>query len=380
MIRTRLQPGDPGLAAKLRGAVEGEVRFDALTRGIYATDASHYQVEPLGVVVPKSVDDVRAVLEIAREEGAPVLPRGAGTSQCGQTVGRAIVVDTSRHLTTIEPYRGDGHVEVEPGVVLERLNEALRPHGLWFPVDPSTASRATLGGMAGNDSAGARSLRYGTMADNVTAADVLLADGRRVRLGEGSTAERDMPAELAALRALYAREAEEIARRTPATLRNVAGYALERLVPARENLAKLLVGSEGTLAFFTRLRLALRPLPERRALGVCRFPGLLEALGTVQHIVGLGPSAVELVDRTVLGLARSRPAWRAVLDAVVPGEPGAVLLVELAAEPGEPDPAPRLRDLSRLLAELGFPEAVAPVTEPARQAAVWKVREAGLSI
>jgi FAD/FMN-containing dehydrogenase/Fe-S oxidoreductase len=388
MPKTHFVPGDPALAHRLERALEGEVRFDAFTRGLYSTDASHYQIEPLGVVFPRSVQDVEAVMEVARAEGAPVLPRGAGTSQCGQTVGRAIVVDTSRHLTGIGPVRrGDGDdihggatVEVDPGVVLDRLNGVLRREGLWFPVDPSTSSRATLGGMAGNNSAGSRSLRYGMMIDNVAAAEVLLADGRRFWLGERGEEARVIPRELAALRALYQREAEEIRRRKPQVLRNVAGYALERLDPTREHLAQFLVGSEGTLAFFTRLRLALRPLPERRVLGVCHFADLFEALDTVQHLVRLGPSAVELVDRTVLALAAERPDFRASIGRFVRGAPGALLLVEFSAEPGEPDPRPLLTRLETLLADVGHPESVLRVEAPAAQADVWTVRQAGLSI
>ena len=377
---TRPSPGDPGLARRLERAVQGEVRFDAFTRGLYSTDASHYQIEPLGVVFPRTAADVEAVMAVAREEGVPVLPRGGGTSQCGQTVGRAVVVDTSRHLSGVADRIVGGTVEVEPGVVLDELNTRLRPHGVWFPVDPSTSSRATLGGMAGNNSAGSRSLRYGMMVDNVAAVEAVLPDGRRLWLGEGGAEAQVIPHELAALRALYAREAEEIERRTPRTLRNVAGYDLDRLRPDREQLAHLLVGSEGTLAFFTRLRLKLRPLPAKRVMAVCHFPSLIEALDSVQHMVRLDPSAVELVDRTVLALAAQRPDFRTSIARFVRGTPGALLLVELAAEPGEPDPAPRLADLEELIGDLGFPGSVLRVEAPAAQAEVWAVRQAGLSI
>jgi FAD/FMN-containing dehydrogenase/Fe-S oxidoreductase len=372
-------PGDPALERALRRSVEGEVHFDRLTRGIYSTDASHYQIEPLGVVFPKSASDVEAVMGIARDFGAPVLPRGAGTSQCGQTVGRAIVVDVSRHLTEIGSADG-GEVEVQPGVVLDHLNAALAPSGSWFPVDPSTGNRATLGGMAGNNSAGARSLRYGMMVDNVSAVEVVLPDGRRVWLGEGHDFAQAIPDEARALRALYAREAEEIVRRTPKTLRNVAGYNLDRLDPARENLARLLVGSEGTLAFFTRLRLALSPLPRTRVLGVCHFNGLLPALDAVQHIVGLGPSAVELVDAKVLRLARARPDFRATLDRFVRGSPEALLLVEFADPTAGAELGGKLTALDELLGEMPGSTGLVRTEDPATQAAVWSVRKAGLNI
>lgn len=409
-----IAPGDRGLERRLRAALEGEVRFDAFTRGLYSTDASHYQIEPLGVVFPQTVADVEATLEIARETGAPVIPRGGGTSQCGQAIGRAVVMDTSRHLTGVGPEsridaRGSGavtaeelglsagdldasrdggapaEIEVEPGVVLDHLNALLRPHGLWFPVDPSTGSRATLGGMAGNNSAGARSIRYGMMVDNVSALEVVLPDGRRTWLGEGSEAQDAVAPELAALRALFSREADEIARRTPKTMRDVAGYNLGRLHPDRENLAQLLVGSEGTLAFFSRLRLRLTPLPSRRVLGVCHFPDLAGALSSVQHLVRLEPSAVELVDENVLRLAAANADFRTAMSGFVRGRPGALLLVELSSgghrSVGVVDRLEeRLDDLDDLMAELGYPGAVVRAVTREEQEAVWSVRKAGLNI
>jgi FAD/FMN-containing dehydrogenase len=288
-------------------------------------------------------------------------------------------MDTSRWLTAIgEPV--DGHVDVEPGVVLDRLNARLRPVGSWFPVDPSTSSRATLGGMAGNNSAGTRSLEYGMMVDNVAAAEIVLVDGRRLWVGDGTPVARALETEVAALRALYAREADEIERRTPRTLRNVAGYNLDRLRPDRENLAQLLVGSEGTLAFFSRLRLKLAPLPARRVVGVCHFPGLLPALDSVQHLVKLRPSAVELVDRTVLRLASQRPDYRVVLERFVRGSPGALLLVELSTASSDDALGRRLDDLQAMLGELGHPDSVVRIEDAADQARLWSVRQGGLSI
>ncbi|NNL30569.1 MAG: FAD-binding oxidoreductase [Gemmatimonadetes bacterium] len=385
--------------------MRGEVRFDALTRGIYSTDASHYQIEPLGVVFPRSVEDVEAAMEVAREANVPLLPRGGGTSQCGQTIGRAIVLDTSRHLTGIHaegvqrPREGRATIVVEPGVVLDHLNAHLAPEGLWFPVDPSTGSRATLGGMAGNNSAGARSIRYGMMVDNVSALEVVLPDGRRVWLGEGHEPEAALPRELQALRALFAREVDEIERRTPRTMRNVAGYNLDRLRPGAENLAQLLVGSEGTLAFFSRLRLRLSPRPVRRVLGVCHFPDLVSALDSVQHLVALEPSAVELVDQKVLRLAAANDDFRSAMAGFVQGEPGALLLVEFADEgdgvrPSKRDAShrrasprarrslleERLSALDDAMADLGYPGAVVRAVTDAEQAAVWSVRKAGLNI
>ncbi len=379
MAASDIQPGDPGLEKKLRHVVKGEVRFDAFTRGIFSTDASHYQVEPLGVVFPATAEDIQVVMEVAREENVPVLPRGAGTSQCGQTVGRAIVVDVSRHLNQIGGMHED-EIEVEPGVVLDHLNARLRQRHQWFPVDPSTGSRATLGGMAGNNSAGARSLRYGTMVDNISAIEVVLPDGRRLWLGSKESEEHYMPTELAFLRSLYANHAAEIIQRTPKTMRNVAGYNLASLNPKQENLAQLLVGSEGTLAFFVRLRLKLSPLLRSRVLGICHFDGLLEALDTVQHIVKLNPTAVELVDQNILSLGARHPDFRSAMSDFVTGTPKALLLVEFSEELPGTDLGDKLNELEELLSELGHPNSVVRAETESLQSAAWSVRKAGLNI
>ena len=255
--------GDSALAARLRNAIEGEVLFDAFSRGRYATDASIYQIEPLGVVVAKTEADIRAAVEIAREAGVPVLPRGAGTSQCGQAVGRALVVDVSKHLRRIKALDLENQrVTVEPGIVLDQLNAQLRKHGLFFPVDVSPANRATIGGMTGNNSCGSRSIRYGNMVHNVRAIDMVMADGTQLRFGEvgGNLAGTDPRyAELVQrMRALHAREADEIARRFPKLLRKVGGYNIETIAPEGHNMARLLVGSEGTLGFFTGIELDLQ--------------------------------------------------------------------------------------------------------------------------
>jgi len=225
----RLPVGDFRLAERLRRETQGEVLFSRADRGRYATDASIYQVEPVGVLVPRTVDDVAAAIEIAREQGVPVLARGGGTSQCGQTVNRALVIDCSKHLRRVLDLDVAGRTAwVEPGLVLNHLNRALRPHGLFFPVDPSTHARCTIGGMAGNNSCGSKSIRYGLMTDNVRAIDAILADGTRHRFGMGSG---PGPALVQRLQALGAAEAAEIAARFPKLLRRVGGYNIEVLVP-----------------------------------------------------------------------------------------------------------------------------------------------------
>ncbi|MGH7684848.1 MAG: FAD-binding oxidoreductase, partial [Vulcanimicrobiaceae bacterium] len=284
----------------MRREVRGEVAFDAFTRGLYATDASIYQIEPLGVVIPKTVDDIAAAVAICRDAGAPVLPRGGGTSQCGQTVGAAVVVDTSKYLRDVQELdTAARRARVQPGLVLDHLNARLKRDGLFFPVDPSTASRATLGGMTANNSSGARSLRYGMMVDNVLAVDAILADGTRARFSDD-----DAPSGIVQrLREIGARERDEIARRFPHVMRRVGGYNIDAISPGPFNAAKILVGSEGTLAFFASIDLALQPLPCAAVLGVCHFPKFSDAMASTQRLVETGPVAVELVDRTMLELS-----------------------------------------------------------------------------
>ncbi len=384
----QFRKGDRALAALLRREIEGEALFDPFSRGRYATDASIYQIEPIGVVVPAGEQDVVRTLQIAAEHRIPVTARGAGTSQCGQTVNDALVIDTSRHL--------DGLVEidpeamtatVQPGTVLDHLNQALKPHGLWFPVDVSTGSRATIGGMAGNNSCGARSIKYGTMRDNVLAIDALMADGEAMRFEATGTGlessnlpsrQRDLVAEMLDL---GRREAAEIEARFPKVLRRVGGYNLDALVADGDmpNLAHLLVGSEGTLAFFRRITLKLSPLPRNKVLGVCQFPTFHQAMDATRHLVALRPTAVELIDRTMIDLAREIPMFRPTVERFVKGNPGALLMVEFA-EDDQDENLRRLRQLDEAMGDLGFPGAVVEGVDPEFQAAISEVRKSGLNI
>jgi FAD/FMN-containing dehydrogenase/Fe-S oxidoreductase len=374
-----------GLASRLGREVRGQVRFDAFARGLYATDASIYQVFPLGVVVPRDIADVEATLALCREAGVSVLPRGGGTSQCGQTVGESVVLDTSKYLREVVSLDVAARtVRVQPGLVLDQLNRQLKPHGLFFPIDPSTANRATLGGMAGNNSSGARSIKYGNMVHNVRSIDTILADGSRARFGP-------LPASLQALapgrykelaswlETLGAREATEIESRFPKVLRRVGGYNLDALLGPEPNLSHLLVGSEGTLAFFTELELELSPLPAHRALGVCHFPRFHDAMVATKELVALGPVAVELVDRTIIEVSRQMPEFAPTVKKYVQGEPDALLLVEFSGE----DVArleQQLAELEARMAELGYPGSTVRVTGAAAQADVWSLRSAGLNI
>src|SRR5580658_10086265 len=380
----------PGLERRLKAEQVGEVRFDAFTRGRYATDASHYQIMPLGVVTPRTIEEAERAIGICRAEGVPVTPRGGGTSQAGQTVNHGLVVDCSRDLDhVLDLDVAARRCTVEPGIGLDELNRKLKSSGLWFPVDISTASRATIGGMVGNNSCGARSLRYGNTRENVLSIDAMLADGTRAHFGRVGASGVNVPPDLVRdLLAIAAREAAEIERRFPKVQRRVGGYNLDALVPGRNdiNLAHLLVGSEGTLAFSPRIELKLSALLGRRALGVCHFGSFHAAMAAAQHIVALSPIAVELIDRTMLGLARDIAMFKPTVDAFLRGDPEAILFVEFAEDDDE-----NLRRLKRLVALLGdlgiaWDKAgakcggVVDVLDPKLQAGITEVRTAGLNI
>ena len=380
--------GDSALAARLSRELSGQVLFDAASRGRYSTDASIYQTEPIGVVIPRDEGDIVRAIPIAADEGIPLLPRGGGTSQCGQTVGEALVVDVSKHLAgVISIDKANRRVTVQPGIVLDRLNAYLKPHGLSFPVDVSTSSRATIGGMTANNSCGARSIRYGNMVDNVHAVEAILADGSKLRFGPLPTdfQAAGIPARYreitTTLLDLGRREADEIAARFPTVQRRVGGYNIDALVPGTgsQNLAHLLVGSEGPLAFSTAIELDLVPLPANKVLGICHFPDFYGAMDATQHIVKLDPAAVELVDRTMIDLAREIDIFRPTIERFVQGQPAALLLVEFAGEEAD-EQLRKLAQLVELMGDLGFPDAVVEATDPAFQTAVWEVRKSGLNI
>ncbi|HWY60618.1 MAG TPA: FAD-linked oxidase C-terminal domain-containing protein [Rhizomicrobium sp.] len=377
------------LALRLERETSGEVLFDAGARGRYATDASIYQIMPAGVFVPRTADDVVSAIAIARELQVPVLPRGGGTSQCGQTTGAALVIDDSKYLRRILDVDTQSRLaKVEPGLVLDQLNAALKPHGLWYPVDVSTSAQATLGGMAGNNSCGSRSIAYGNMVHNVQAITAWLSDGEEVGFGplDGLSGRAAEIAEF--VHGLAEEHREDIEVRWPKVLRRVAGYNLDifdnrNVLPYTHdgsvNLAHLLVGSEGTLAFTKDLTLKLSPLPKARVLGVVNFPSFHAAMDAAQHIVTLGPSAVELVDRIMIELSLSNPAFRPTIETALIGRPAAILLVEFSGE-DRPALTRRLKELSRLMGDLGLPGSVVEMEADTPQKNLWEVRKAGLNI
>ncbi len=386
----------------LHKALGDKLLADRFSRGRYATDASIYQMVPHGVVIPETIEDVKCALDFARAHQLAVLPRGGGTSQCGQTVNHAIVIDNTKHLNRILSLDvASQKCVVEPGIVLDDLNRQLKPYGLWFPVDVSTSSRATIGGMAGNNSCGGRSIKYGIMRDNVLSIDAILSDGSSSHFGHLSESTQDglLKKILPALLEMGSTHKDEILARFPQLLRRVGGYNIDALIedamsmrPGGKtgdgiNLSHLLVGSEGTLGYSSAIELKLWPLPAKKVMGICHFPTFYKAMDAAQHLVTLDPVAVELVDDTMLELARSIPIFKPIVEEAVRGNPAALLIVEFAEE-DEATNLARLKKLHTMMGDLGFgwdkaPEwtgGVVDAIDAGMQGRVAEMRKSGLNI
>jgi FAD/FMN-containing dehydrogenase/Fe-S oxidoreductase len=330
----------------LKRSIEGDILESAFDLGRYATDASIYQLMPKAVVVPKTVEDAREVIYFAKKNGFSVLARGGGTSQNGQTVNKSIVIDNSKYLNKVLDFDPISRsCTVEPGIVLDELNRFLKPHGLFFPVDVSTSSRATIGGMVGNNSAGGRSIRYGIMRDNVNSIDAITSNAELARFGMMPEHTFGLDEVLPELLNLGLNNRFEIERRFPKVLRRVGGYNLDALLegtlskrPGSNaatsdiNLAHLIVGSEGTLNYSSAIQLKLSPLPAAKIMALCHFSSFYSAMDAAQHIVGLNPMTVELIDETMISLARTIPLFKSTVEDYVNGNPAAILVVEFSEE------------------------------------------------
>lgn len=381
------------LERELKARLKGELLFQPAQRKLYSTDASLYQIEPLGVVVPADPDDLRAVVRIAVERKIPLLPRAGGTSLAGQTVGPCLMLDCSKHLNRILSFEPEAkRVEVEPGLVLGELNRFLKPHGLQFPIDPQTADHAGLGGMVGNNSSGARSLRYGKTIDHVLGLTLLTADGQERELDEMPRPKGPLEMQIADLVKTHA---QLIADRFPRLLRRVSGYNLDAMlvglkaigwdVPAWEgktapearkpkgfSLAPLVVGAEGTLGIASRLRLGLVPLPPATALLVFQFDSLEQALEANLKLLEHEPSAIELLDQMLLRLAKAQ-AGTARDASFIQGDPEAMLVMEFQ---GTPEELPF--KVEQAAKSIQRPSSV--FYDQAGQDSVWRIRKAGLPL
>ncbi|MBA2519533.1 MAG: FAD-binding protein [Chloroflexia bacterium] len=379
------------LSTELAARISGEVRFDRVSRMLYATDASNYQIEPVGVVIPKTTDDVLATIELASSHGVPLLPRGGGSSLAGQTVGAALVIDFSKHLSRVLAIDADARtVTVEPGLNLDALNKLLKPSRLMFGPDPSSSNRATTGGVVGNNSTGAHSILYGMTSDNVQAARIALYDGGTIELG------RATPDEMAAraqtddatgrlfhkLLSFRQRYADLIERDFPPHWRRATGYSLDQFLKpdAELNPARLIVASEGTLATTLQITFNLVPLPKMTGLVLLQFDELVAAMAATPAILETEPSAIELMDRMLINLTRSQPGYASKIS-FIEGNPAGILAVEYygAAEKELEQKASRLEAMIR---QRGIRLSAAPqrVLDPGRQADIWAVRKAGLGL
>ena len=372
----------------LRRAVEGDVRFDSYSRLLYSTDASMYQVEPMGVVIPRHADDVQAVLEVANRLGAPLLARGGGTSLTGQTVNHAVVLDFSRYMNqALEVNTEELWARVQPGLVQDELNHHVRGQGLLFGPDTSTSNRATLGGMLGNNSGGSHSIAYGLTVEHVIELKGFLADGSPVTFGTVTPVELAAKARLETLEGQIYREVarirdqyrDEIATRYRGHWRRVCGYNLNELIKDGPlNMARLLVGSEGTLFTIVEAKVRLVRRPKRTSVDVIHYHDIQEALESSQAILETGPYAVELTDKMILDLARGNIEYSKRM-AFVQGDPGAILIVEYTGET-DAEVKDKVEKLEALRAREGFGYAGHVALDNAEQQSIWKLRKAGLGL
>ena len=370
--------------------IAGEVRFDRIARALYSTDASVYQIEPQGVVLPRSRDDLINVVRICARRGCPLTMRGGGTSQAGQAIGAGLIIDTSKYLNRMLDLNVEERwARVEPGIVLDELNAQLKPHALRFAPDISTASRATLGGMMANNSSGARSVLYGKTIDHVLEQEVVLSDGSVTRFGPLTPVELDaicagegLEAECyRVVRRLAQEHAAEVERRFPKVIRRVGGYNLDEFTqPDRPfNLTKLMVGSEGTLGVVLEAKVRLVPLPNAKAVLAIQFADLLESLSAAPLILRHGPSAIEVMDKFILDHTKQSPALDALRRSFIEGDPGALLCVEFYADRQE-DLPPRLEALERDLRSHGLGYRYHHALDLPGQAKVWTLRESALGL
>jgi len=375
------------LEMELRSAMAGDVRTDAYTRQLFSRDASMYSIEPIAVVFPRDAADVAAAVDVCSRLHVPMLPRGAGTSLAGQTVGHAVIIDTSRHLDSIVELDADSRTaRVQPGVVQNDLNRAARQHGLVFGPDTSTSDRATIGGMIGNNSAGSGSVVHGMTIDHVEAMEVVLSDASTATLGLAapSSEERDTADTLEArihrrLPALVDEHRTAIADGYPQYWRRAGGYRLDRLAAAAPfNLAQFVVGSEGTLVIVTEATVRLVPLPQAKAIAVGHFASVADAVAATQDALSAGPSAVELIDRTILELSRRKIEF-AALGSILEGDPGALLFVTFDGDSAAEATA-GVDGLVRLWRRHGHGYHTLRATTAQEQAALLKVRAAGLGL
>ena len=376
------------LEHELKQSLEGEVRFDPYSRAMYSTDASIYQIEPIGVILPRSREDVIAAVELASRYGVPVLPRGGGTSLAGQTVGHALILDMSKYMNRVlEVNTEERWARVQPGIVLEQLNHEIRNTGLFFTPDPATANRSNVGGAIGNNSCGSHSIVYGKTIDHIIELDTVLSNGEPALLGPLTPSQLEtrlhgdrLEGEIyRRVRDIARAQAEEVDRRYPKVMRRVGGYNLDQIMEDDGfNLAKMIVGSEGTLAAITEAKVNLEPRPQATALMAVHFSGLIESMEATVATLEFRPAAVELVGRVIIQQINASLGYRR-RSGFIEGDPHSILLVETAGD-SEAEVSARLDEIERSLRRGGMGYAFIKMTDRAEQANVWEVRKAGIGL
>ena len=375
------------IGKELQSLIKGEVLFDDFSRGRYSTDASIYQITPIGIVIPKDTDDVLSVLEYCKLNELPILPRGAGSSQCGQTVGECVVLDYSKFQNQILDINlVEKTAWVQPGLVLDQLNAKLKQHDLCFPVDVSTSSRATIGGMTGNNSCGSRSLYYGNMVHNVEAVEAILDDGslyifeniNKDFLITKNNQNRQYKI-IEELIKIYLNNKQEINENFPKTQRRVGGYNLDLINPNGFNTSNILVGSEGTLSLFNKVKLKLTPIPKQKMLGLCAFQSFRQAMEITKEIVKLKPTAVELMDDNLLNLAKLIPMFQGSIKKYFQGNPQAVLMVEFIDD-NLNEVKHKIKDLESLILSQNKNNVFSFYENLKDQNEIFEMRKAGLNI
>lgn len=368
--------------------IKGDVLSDEYSLGMYSTDASFYQIKPLVVVLPLDEADVKIAVEIARTRKLKILPRGAGTSLAGQTVGEAIVIDFSKYMNKILEFNEkERWVRVQPGLVCDELNAEMAKYGLHFAPDPATASRANVGGMVGNNSSGTKSILYGKTVDHILEAHVLLADGTELQLKEVSESEFNQKAQqknregeiYKGVKDVIQQNRDEIKHRFPKVMRRVGGYNLDEFVYTdRWNLSKLITGSEGTLAVSLDLKINLEPLPKFRSVVVVHFAELLEAIRAVEPMLPYKPSAVEILDRTVLKLSAENLTTKHLCH-FIEGDPAAILIVEFYGDTAE-SVIQRPEEMISVLKSKGLGYAYPLFPSGKKYDDVWTLRKKGFGL
>lgn len=382
------QPNLKQLEAELRRKLSGEVSFDPLTLHLYSTDASLYEISPIGVITPRNENDIVQTVRTAAKYGVPILPRGGGTSLAGQTVGAALVLDCSKHMNAVLELNAEERwVRVAPGIVRDVLNAQLKPFGLHFTPDVATSSRATVGGMIANNSAGTHSIIYGKTVDQVLELRAVLSNGEIVTFAaqspqayEKKCAQQDLEGNIyREVRRLVNANAAEIRARFPKVMRRAGGYNLDLLLEEEDwNLAKIVSGSEGTLAFVTEAKVRLEPLPQATVLLMAHFKDIFDAVRAVEPLLKYRPAAVELLDHPILDLAAQNLEVRKYCTFVA-GEPKALLMIEFFGDTAEEAQA-RMQQAEAELSQKLKAYACTRAVSAAEQANVWYVRKASLGL